>query len=80
MSKQYQKKSASRKKRGGSGHGPTRSAIGGQSSGLMGGMISGFRRAVGSEETKGQAKGGNLLWAALLVTAALAIVAWNFAR
>ena len=47
---------------------------------LMGGMISGFRRAVGSEDAKGQTKGGNLLWAALLVTAALAIVAWNFAR
>ena len=80
MSKQYQKKSASGKKRGRSGHGPTRSAIGGRSSGLMGGMVSGFRRAVGSEEAKGQTKGGNLLWAALLVTAVLAIVAWNFAR
>lgn len=80
MARRHQKKSASRKKRARGGHGPTRSAIGGQSTGLMGGMISGFRRAVGSEEAKGEGKGGNLFWAAILVTAALAIVAWNFAR
>lgn len=79
MSKQYQKKSSSTKRRDRSGHGPSRNAIGGQTTGVMGGMISGFRRAVGSEEAKGQ-KGGTLLWAALLVTAALAIVAWNFAQ
>jgi hypothetical protein len=46
----------------------------------MGGMVSGFRRAVGSEESKGEGKGSSLVWTAVLVTAALAIVAWNFAR
>jgi hypothetical protein len=44
----------------------------------MGNMVSGFRRAVGSE-TK-ESKGGSLLWTAVLVTAAIAIIAWNFAR
>ncbi|MDH3199757.1 MAG: hypothetical protein OEM15_02580 [Myxococcales bacterium] len=80
MAKQYQKKSASRKKRGKGGHGPSRNTVGGQSTGVMGGMVSGFRRAVGSEEAKGERKGSNLLWTAILVTAALAIIAWNFAR
>jgi len=80
MSRRYQKKSSSSKKRDRSGHGPSRNSIGGQTTGVMGGMISGFRRAVGSEEAKGERKGGTLLWAAILVTAALAIVAWNFAQ
>lgn len=80
MSRRYQKKSSSSKKRDRSGHGPSRNSIGGQTTGVMGGMVSGFRRAVGSEEAKGERKGGNLLWAAILVTAALAIIAWNFAR
>lgn len=80
MSKRYQKKSASSKKRGSGGHGPSRNTVGGQSTGVMGGMISGFRRAVGAEESKGERKGGTLLWTAILVTAALAIIAWNFAR
>jgi len=80
MSKRYQKKSASRKKRARSGHGPSRSAIGGQTTGVMGGMVSGFRRAVGSEETKSTSKGSSLVWTAVLVTAALAVLAWNLAQ
>ena len=81
MSKRYQKKSATRAKRNRSGRGPSRSAIGGQSTGVMGGMVSGFRRAVGTAEPgRGQRKGGSLLWTAVLVTAALAIFAWSFAR
>jgi hypothetical protein len=80
MSKQYQKKSATTKKRAKKGHGPSRSTIGGgQTTGVMGNMVQGFRRAVGSESSK-QSKGGSLLWTAVLVTAAIAIVAWNFAR
>ncbi|MEM8606304.1 MAG: hypothetical protein AAGF92_04335 [Myxococcota bacterium] len=80
MSKQYQKKSATRKKRKKSGHGPSRSAVGGQTTGVMGGMVHGFRRAVGSEENKSESKGSNLLWTAVLVTVVLAVVAWNFAQ
>jgi len=80
MAKQYQKKSSSTKKREKKGHGPSRSAVGaGQTTGVMGNMVHGFRRAVGSEDSK-SARGGNLLWAAVLVTATIAIIAWNFAR
>lgn len=45
----------------------------------MGNMVHGFRRAIGSESTS-QSKSGSLLWTAVLVLAAIAIVAWNFAR
>ena len=45
----------------------------------MGNMIHGFRRAVGSDDKK-DSKGGSLLWTAVLVTAAIAIIAWNFSR
>ena len=45
----------------------------------MGNMVSGFRRAVGSESSN-QNKSGSLLWTAVLVTAAIALIAWNFAR
>jgi len=80
MSKQYQKKSSAGKKRGKKGHGPSRSTVGGgQTTGIMGNMIHGFRRAVGSDDKK-DSKGGSLLWAAVLVTAAIAIIAWNFSR
>jgi hypothetical protein len=79
MAKQYQKKSSSTKKRDKKGHGPTRSTVGGQTTGVMGNMIHGFRRAVGSDDSK-DSKGGSLLWMAVLVTAAIAIIAWNFAR
>ena len=79
MSKQYQKKSANTKKREKKGHGPSRNTVGGQTTGVMGNMIGGFRRAVGSESSK-EGKGGSLLWTAVLVTAAIAIIAWNFAR
>ncbi len=79
MSKRYQKKSSSTKKRDKKSHTPTSTLGGGQTTGVMGNMIHGFRRAVGSDESK-DTKGGNLLWAAVLVTAAIAIVAWNFAR
>ena len=79
MSQRYQKKSASRKKRDKKAHGPSRSTVGGQSTGVMGNMVQGFRRAVGSDDSKDK-KGGSLLWTAILVTAAIAIIAWNFAR
>jgi hypothetical protein len=80
MAKRHQKKSSSTKKRDKKGHGPSRSTVGGgQTTGVMGNMIGGFRRAVGSESSP-DSKGGSLLWAALLVTAAIAIVAWNFSR
>ena len=79
MSKRYQKKSATQKKRQKKG-GPSRSTVGqSQTQGVMGSMVSGFRRAVGSESSSDKA-GGSLLWTAVLVTAAIAIVAWNFAR
>jgi hypothetical protein len=80
MSKRYQKKSSNTKKREKSGHGPSRDTVGGgQTTGVMGNMIGGFRRAVGSESSK-DSKGSSLLWTAVLVTAAIAIIAWNFAR
>jgi len=80
MSKRYQKKSSNTKKREKSGHGPSRDTVGGgQTTGVMGNMIGGFRRAVGSESSK-DSKGGSLLWTAVLVTAAIAIIAWNFSR
>jgi hypothetical protein len=80
MSRQYQKKSASAKKREKKSHGPSRNTVGGgQTTGVMGNMIDGFRRAVGSEDKK-DSKGGSLLWTAVLVTAAIAIIAWNFSR
>jgi hypothetical protein len=80
MAKQYQKKSSSTKKREKKGHGPSRSTVGGgQTHGVMGNMVGGFRRAVGSETSK-DGKSGSLLWTALFVTAAIAIIAWNFAR
>ena len=79
MSKQYQKKSSTKKKRQKKG-GPSRSTVGNtQTHGVMGNMVGGFRRAVGTEDSKG-GKGGSLLWTAVLVTAAIAIVAWNFSR
>ena len=81
MSKQYQKKSSATKKREKKGHGPSRNTVGGQTTGVMGNMVGGFRRAVGSESSKdGKGKGGSLLWTAVLVTAAIAIIAWNFSR
>ena len=81
MSKQYQRKSASKKKRDKKGHGPSRSTVGAsQTAGVMGNMVSGFRRAVGSDTSKKGKKRGSLLWTAVFVTAALAIIAWNFAR
>jgi hypothetical protein len=80
MSKQYQKKSATTKKRAKKGRGPSRNTIGGgQSTGVMGNMVQGFRRAVGSESAE-QSKGSGLLWTAVLVLAAIAIVVWNFTR
>jgi hypothetical protein len=80
MSKRYQKKSATPKRRNKKSHGPSRNAIGGgQTTGVMGSMVQGFRRAVGSEESK-DGQGGSLFWTAILVTAAIAIVAWSFAR
>lgn len=80
MSKRYQKKSASTKKRGKKGHGPSRSTVGGtQTTGVMGNMVHGFRRAVGSDDSKDK-KSGSYLWTAVLVVAAIAIIAWNFAR
>jgi hypothetical protein len=80
MAKNHQKKSSTIKKREKKGHGPSRSTVGaGQTTGVMGNMVHGFRRAVGSESSK-EAKGGSLLWTALLVTAAIAIIAWSFAR
>ena len=79
MAKRYQKKSASKKKREKKG-GPSRNTVGNtQTHGVMGNMVSGFRRAVGSE-TSSDSKGGSLLWTAILVTAAIAIIAWNFSR
>lgn len=79
MSKRYQKKSATHKKRDKKG-GPSRTTIGNtQTHGVMGNMVSGFRRAIGSEASSDN-KGGSLLWTAVLVTAAIAIIAWNFAR
>ena len=78
MAKRYQKKSASKKKREKKG-GPSRSTIGHtQTHGVMGNMVSGFRRAIGSESS--ESRSGSLLWTAVLVTAAIAIIAWNFAR
>jgi hypothetical protein len=80
MAKRHQKKSSSTKKREKRGHGPSRSTVGGgQTTGVMGNMIGGFRRAVGSESSK-DTNGGGLLWTAVLVTAAIAVVAWNFSR
>jgi hypothetical protein len=79
MAKRYQKKSATKKKRQKKG-GPSRNTVGSaQTHGVMGSMVSGFRRAVGSEASNDKA-GGSLLWTAVFVTAAIAIVAWNFAR
>jgi hypothetical protein len=79
MSKRYQKKSVTKRKRQKKG-GPSRNTVGNsQTHGVMGSMVSGFRRAVGSEGSSDKS-GGSLLWTAVLVTAAIAIVAWNFAR
>jgi hypothetical protein len=80
MAKRYQKKSSTTKKREKKGHGPSRSTVGaGQTTGVMGNMVHGFRRAVGSDSSK-DTKGSSLLWTAVLVTAVIAIIAWNFAR
>jgi hypothetical protein len=79
MSKRYQKKSSTKKKREKKG-GPSRNTVGNtQTHGLMGNMVSGFKRAVGSGDSS-EGKGGSLLWTAVLVTAAIAIIAWNFSR
>ena len=79
MSKRYQKKSATKKKRDKKGS-PSRGAMGaGRVHGVMGNMVSGFRRAVGSNASS-EGKGGSLLWTAVLVVAAIAIIAWNFSR
>ncbi|MGB5813512.1 MAG: hypothetical protein WBG86_23450 [Polyangiales bacterium] len=80
MSKRYQKKSATKKRRDKSGRPPGQSVVGGQTTGVMGGMVNGFRRAVSSDSDKSESKGSNLLWSAVLVTVVLAVVAWNFGR
>ena len=47
----------------------------------MGGMIQGFRRAVGTGEKTEEKKGGSgLLWTAVLVVVAAGFLAWNFSR
>jgi hypothetical protein len=80
MSKRYQKKSSTTKRREKKAHGPSRNTVGGgQTTGVMGTMVHGFRRAVGSEDSK-ESKGGSLVWTAVLVVAAIAIIAWNFTR
>lgn len=79
MSKRYQKKSSTKKKRQKKG-GPSRNTVGSaQTHGVMGNMVGGFRRAVGTGDSN-EKGGSSLLWTAVLVTAAIAIVAWNFAR
>ena len=79
VSKQYQKKSASRRKRAKKGHGPQRGAYQGRSSGVMGGMVQGFRRAVGAEKSQSKKKGNNLLWTAATVALVVAVLLWSFA-
>ena len=80
MSKRYQKKSASRKKRSKKGS-PHKAAESSQATGVMGGMIQGFRRAVGTGEKTEEKKGGSgLLWTAVLVVVAAGFLAWNFSR
>ena len=81
MSKQYQKKSASKKKRAKKGHGPQKGAYQSQASGVMGGMVQGFRRAVGAQRSKSQdKKGNNLLWTAATVALVVALLLWSFGR
>lgn len=80
MTRKYQKKSASRKKRKKGGHGPSRSTVAGRNTGVMGGMVHGFRRAVGTEEQQSERKGSSLLWTAVLVTVTLAVIGWSFAQ
>ena len=79
MSRQYQKKSASKKKRTKKGHGPQQGAYQNQASGVMGGMVQGFRRAVGTEKSKSK-KGNNLLWTAATIAIVVALLLWSFGR
>ncbi len=79
MSKKYQKKSASKAKRSKKSQGQSYSAELGETHGVMGGMVHGFRRAVGSGSTE-RSKGNSIFWTATLVALALALVVWVLAR
>ena len=46
----------------------------------MGGMVQGFRRAVGAEKSQSKKKGNNLLWTAATVALVVALLLWSFAR
>ena len=79
MSKKYQKKSASTPKRSKKGHSPRSSLQTGETHGVMGGMVHGFRRAVGSGGSDQPRSNGIFLTAALLVLA-LAVAVWFLAQ
>ena len=79
MSKKYQKKSASKAKRSKKTSGQQYSGELGETHGVMGGMVHGFRRAVGSGGAE-QSKGSSVFWTAALVALALALVVWVLAR
>lgn len=78
MSKQYQKKSSANKKRSKKSHGRQDNVDLGETHGVMGGMVHGFRRAVGSRDAE-QSKGNSVFWTATLVALALALAVWFFA-
>jgi hypothetical protein len=47
----------------------------------MGGMVHGFKKAVGGgEKVEGKKKGNNVLWTAAIVALGLALIAWGFGR
>ena len=79
MSKKYQKKSAAKTKRKKKSHSQQSSLYPGETHGVMGGMVHGFRRAVGTGDGE-QPKGNSVFWTATLVALALALVIWVLAR
>lgn len=76
MSK-HQKKSGTKKKRtkNQSRRGAAQDSV--QSTGLMAGMVGGFRRAVGVEKSKQSSTGWNVFWTAVVVVLAIVIFLWN---
>ncbi len=81
MSKKYQKKSATKKKRKKTKHGSSKAEESLHADGVMSGMVGGFRRILGAEKKKtSEGSGWAYFWTAVLVIAAVVVIAYNLGK
>lgn len=79
MTRKYQKKSASKKKRKKSRPKHAEESV--QADGVMSGMVGGFRRVLGAEKSKSKSStSSGYFWTAVVVIAAIVIIAYNLGR